>query len=306
MTQTTSDTKSRQRRIYRTTIVGSVGNLLLVVFKFVAGILGHSSAMIADAVHSVSDFVTDVVVLLFVRIAGKPKDCDHNYGHGKYETMATALIGLMLLGVGLGIFWSGATKIWDFYHGVPLEAPGMLALIAALVSILVKEALYRYTVHVGKEVDSQALIANAWHHRSDAFSSIATAVGVGGAILLGSSWRVLDPIAAVVVCVLIIKVAIELLIPSVNELLDKSLPKETEQRILEVVGTFPQVSDPHNLRTRKVGPVSSIEMHLRMNGNLTVAESHKITRDIEAAIRNAIGPETIINIHVEPTPTHGK
>ncbi len=291
---------NRQKEIYKVTIIGGICNFLLLAFKFLAGILGHSAAMIADAVHSLSDFVTDLIVLVFVRISGKPQDKDHDYGHGKYETLATALIGVILVFVGLGILWNGLTSVWAFLKGESLEEPGLLALIAAAVSIVLKEVLYRYTVWVGKRVDSQSVVANAWHHRSDALSSIGTAVGIGGAILLGPSWRVLDPLAAVIVSIFIIKVAIELIIPTVDELLEKSLPDDVEDEILRAVSSVPGVSDPHNLRTRKIGSASAVTVHVRMDGNLTVNESHAHTRDIESRIRALLGPNTFVSVHVEP------
>ncbi len=190
---------------------------------------------------------------MFVRISNKPQDKDHDYGHGKYETLATAIIGILLLLVGFGILWNGAFSIWAFMKGEQLEAPGMVALIAALISILLKEILYQYTVIKGKNLNSQAVVANAWHHRSDAFSSIGTAIGIGGAILLGEHWRVLDPIAAVIVSFFIMKVAIQLLIPCVDELLEKSLPDEVEKDIEQALLSFPGVSEPHHLRTRRIG-----------------------------------------------------
>ena len=218
--------KARKKEIMRVTLLGSFANFVLLVFKFVAGIWGHSSAMIADAVHSLSDFVTDIIVLLFVNISSKPKDESHDYGHGKYETLATSIVGIVLLCVGFGLFWEGANKIYDFYFkGIPLESPGMIALVAALISIVIKELLYHITVWVGRKQNSQVVIANAWHHRSDAFSSIGTALGIGGAILLGDNWRVLDPLAAVIVSLFIVKVALQLVIPAINDLLEKSLPR---------------------------------------------------------------------------------
>ncbi len=291
---------NRQKEIYKATIVGGIVNFLLLVFKFAAGILGHSAAMIADAVHSSSDFVTDIIVLVFVRISGKPQDKDHDYGHGKYETLATALIGAILVFVGLGIAWNGLTSIWSFIKGEPLGEPGMLALIAALVSIAFKEILYRYTVWVGKRVDSQSVVANAWHHRSDAFSSIGTAVGIGGAILLGPSWRVLDPVAAVIVSVFIIKVAFELIGPTIDELLEKSLPDDVEDEILKAVVSVEGVHDPHNLRTRKIGNACAVTVHVRMDGDLTVNQSHALTRTIESRIREILGQGTFVSVHVEP------
>ena len=291
---------SREKEIYKVTIVGSIVNFALLAFKFVAGILGHSAAMLADAVHSLSDFVTDVIVLVFVRISNKPQDKDHDYGHGKYETLATAIIGILLLLVGFGILWSGASSILAFMKGEQLEAPGMVALIAALVSILLKEILYQYTVIKGKSLNSQAVVANAWHHRSDAFSSIGTAVGIGGAILLGEHWRVLDPIAAVIVSFFIMKVAIQLLIPCVDELLEKSLPDEVEKDIEQVLLSFPGVSEPHHLRTRRIGSYCAIEVHVRMDGGITLEEAHITATAIEHKLKTMLGEGTLINIHVEP------
>ncbi|KXT51401.1 cation diffusion facilitator family transporter [Bacteroides intestinalis] len=291
---------SREKEIYKVTIVGSIVNFVLLAFKFVAGILGHSAAMLADAVHSLSDFVTDVIILVFVRISNKPQDKDHDYGHGKYETLATAIIGILLLLVGFGILWNGAFSIWAFMKGEQLEAPGMVALIAALISILLKEILYQYTVIKGKNLNSQAVVANAWHHRSDAFSSIGTAIGIGGAILLGEHWRVLDPIAAVIVSFFIMKVAIQLLIPCVDELLEKSLPDEVEKDIEQALLSFPGVSEPHHLRTRRIGSYCAIEVHVRMDGGITLEEAHTTATAIEHKLKTMLGEGTLINIHVEP------
>lgn len=291
---------SREKEIYKVTIVGSIVNFVLLAFKFVAGILGHSAAMLADAVHSLSDFVTDVIVLVFVRISNKPQDKDHDYGHGKYETLATAIIGILLLLVGFGILWNGAFSIWAFMKGEQLETPGMVALIAALISILLKEILYQYTVIKGKNLNSQAVVANAWHHRSDAFSSIGTAIGIGGAILLGEHWRVLDPIAAVIVSFFIMKVAIQLLIPCVDELLEKSLPDEVEKDIEQALLSFPGVSEPHHLRTRRIGSYCAIEVHVRMDGGITLEEAHTTATAIEHKLKTMLGEGTLINIHVEP------
>lgn len=292
---------AREKGIYRITVMGSAVNFVLLVFKFFAGIAGHSAAMLADAVHSLSDFVTDLIVLVFVRISNRPQDKGHDYGHGKYETLATALIGILLLGAGLGILWNGAARIYGFLHGDPLEAPRMLALVAALVSIVLKEALYRYTVIAGRKLQSQVVVANAWHHRSDALSSIGTAVGIGGAILLGPRWRVLDPVAAVVVSLLIVKVSVQLLIPCVEELLEKSLPDEVEKEIEQTVLSFPGVSQPHHLRTRRIGSYYAIELHVRMDGKISLEEAHRTATAIENKLREKFGKETHVGIHVEPT-----
>lgn len=294
------ETKDREHRIYFVTLMGSVVNVVLLVFKFMAGILGGSAAMIADAVHSLSDFLTDIVVVLFVKISSKPEDKDHDYGHGKYETLATSLIGVALLCVGLYILYNGSYRTWAAFNGAPIEQPGIVALWAALFSIVMKEWTYRFTAKVGKEVQSQAVVANAWHHRSDALSSIGAAVGIGGAIFLGKDWAVLDPIAAVVVSIFIIRTAAMLVSGALDELLEKSLPDEEEQQIEEIVYSEPEVSGIHHLCTRRIGDHIAIEMHLRMPGEITLNESHAHATNIERKLRSHFGERTHINIHVEP------
>ena len=294
------ETKSREKSIYKITWIGSLVNFMLMAFKFAAGILGHSSALVADAVHSLSDFVTDIIVIVFVRLSGKPEDEGHRYGHGKYETLATALIGVALFAVGIGLLVGGATKVAQALDGATLPAPSMIALIAAAVSIISKEILYRYTVRVGKEQNSQAVIANAWHHRSDAFSSIGTLIGVGGAMLLGEKWHVLDPIAAIVVSAFIIKVAIGLIKPCVDELLERSLPAETEKQILDIIMSFPEVSSPHHLRTRRIGNHIAIEVHLRMDGQTSLENAHAVATRVEVRLKEEFGPDTHVGIHMEP------
>ncbi|MBR5567817.1 MAG: cation transporter [Bacteroidales bacterium] len=300
------NTNAREKSIFRITWIGSIVNFLLLVFKFVAGFLGHSSALVADAVHSLSDFVTDIIVIVFVKISGKPEDEDHRYGHGKYETLATALIGLALFAVGVGLLAGGATKVVEVIKGAILPAPSIVALVAAAVSIVSKEILYRYTVRVGKNLNSQAVIANAWHHRSDAFSSVGTLVGIGGAIFLGEKWRVLDPIAAIVVSAFILKVAIDLIKPCVDELLERSLPFETERQILAIITSFPEISSPHHLRTRRIGNNYAIEVHIRMDGQTTLEDAHTVATNIERRLKAEFGPETHIGIHMEPLKTPAK
>lgn len=294
------ETKDREHRIYFVTLMGSVVNVVLLVFKFMAGILGGSAAMIADAVHSLSDFLTDIVVVLFVKISSKPEDKDHDYGHGKYETLATSFIGVALLCVGLYILYSGSYRTWAAFNGASIEQPGIVALWAALFSIMLKEWTYRFTVKVGKEVQSQAVIANAWHHRSDSLSSIGTAIGIGGAIFLGKEWALLDPIAAVVVSIFIIRTAAMLVSGALDELLEKSLPDAEERQIAEIVQSEPEVSGMHHLCTRRIGSRIAIEMHLRMPGNISLNESHAHATNIERKLRSHFGERTHINIHVEP------
>lgn len=280
--------------------MGSIVNMILLILKFAAGILGHSAAMVADAVHSLSDFLTDIVVIAFVRLSSKPADKDHDYGHGKYETIATSIIGMALIVVAVMLGWNGIDKIIYVIQGNKLESPGIIALVAAIVSILLKEWVFRITRKVALEVNSQALEANAWHHRSDALSSVGTTIGIGGAVLLGSNWAVLDPIAAVVVSVLIFITAFRLLRQASGELLEESLPKETEDKIEEIVYRDTLVRDIHNLHTRRIGSIIAIEMHLRLPGNITLTESHCHASEIERSLRDEFGDNTHIMLHIEP------
>lgn len=291
---------SRQREIYRVTIVGSVVNMLLLIFKFVAGIVGNSAAMVADAVHSLSDFVTDIVVILFVRLSGRPADEDHGYGHGKFETLATLFVSLVLFGVAVMLFVGGVKDIVAVARGRQLAEPTMVALIAAVISIIAKELLYHYTVKCGEKLNSQVVVANAWHHRSDAFSSIGVLAGVGGAMFLGGSWAVLDPIAATIVSLFIVKVAYSLLKPSLEELLERSLPKDVEQRIEQIILSVDGVSSPHHLRTRRIGSAYAIEVHIRMDGNITLTQAHAVTTAVERLLKQEFGDSTHVGIHTEP------
>ena len=292
--------KEREQRIYKVTLAGSIVNFVLLSLKFIAGIIGNSAAMIADAVHSLSDFFTDVIVLVFVRVSNKPKDKSHDYGHAKFETFATLLISFVLMLVGLGIAWKGVAVIISVTQGEILESPGMIALIAALISIVSKEALYQYTVINGRKLKSDAVIANAWHHRSDALSSIATTVGIGGAIFMGDKWTILDPLAALFVSFFIVKISFKLMKPCMDELMEMSLPDEVENEITAIVETFEGVSDIHNLHTRKMGNNCAIEFHIRMDGKITLAQTHETTMEIEQRLKERYGPKTHVIIHTEP------
>ncbi len=292
--------KIRKRRIYRVTLVGFAVNLVLSLAKLTAGVFGRSGAMVADAVHSFSDLATDVVVIVFARISAKPRDDGHDYGHGKYETLATILISMALGVVGVGILVNSIGAVRSVLDGGVLPRPGLVALVAAVLSIAAKEILYRYTVREGRAIDSPSVVANAWHHRSDALSSLGTLVGIGCAYFLGDKWRIADPIAALIVAVFIFKVAFDLIRTGVGELLEKSLPEETEREILRIVTLDPAVREPHNLRTRRIGAAIAIEIHIRVDGAMTVARSHALTVGIERRLRERFGEGTMIAVHVEP------
>lgn len=291
---------SREKTIYRTTLIGTAVNALLIVLKFVAGFVGRSSAMVADAVHSLSDFVTDVIVLVFVKIAGKPRDKSHDYGHGKFETLATVIIGIILVFAGIGLMINGVELILKSIRGEALPRPGLVALVIAVLSIVSKEWLYHYTLRKGREVDSQAVIANAWHHRSDSISSIGTLIGIAGAMFLGDHWRILDPIAAIIVSIFIVKSGIDIMKPGVNELLEASLPEEQEREIMNLVSSVPGIKDIRNLRTRRIGNSIAVDLNIRMDGNMSLSDAHTIATNAEKVIKQRFGKNTYINIHMEP------
>ncbi|MCR4921458.1 MAG: cation diffusion facilitator family transporter [Bacteroidaceae bacterium] len=293
-------TAQRQRQIYEVTLAGGAVNVLLLLFKFVAGIVGHSAAMVADAVHSLSDFVTDIIVLAFVYISGKPKDKSHDYGHGKYETLAMTIIGLALVVVAVGIVYGGTMKITAWARGEQLQAPGMLALWAALLSVVLKEGVFRYSMLKARQLHSQAVEANAWHHRSDALSSVGTALGIGGAIFLGQRWTVLDPVASVIVGLFIVKVALFLLRDGIGDLTEHSLPDEVETEILQLAASIDGVAQPHDLRTRRIGNHYAIELHILMDGDIPLREAHDKASEVEELLKSHYGAETHIAVHVEP------
>ena len=293
--------KDREKKIFKVTLAGSAGNAILVVLKFVAGVISHSSAMIADAIHSLSDFITDIIVLIFVGISARPQDTSHDYGHGKFETLASMFISLALLAAAIGIIVSGALKFTSWLNGEDLSAPGSLALWVAIMSIIIKELMFQYTARKGKELSSPALTANAWHHRSDALSSIAAAIGIGGAVIIGGRWTVLDPLASIVVGAMLVKVAFKIMKPSLGELTDESLSEETEEEIMETISSFKDVSEPHNLRTRRIGNRIAIEAHIRMDGNMSLLQAHEITSEIEKKLKDRFGAQTIVTLHMEPT-----
>ena len=293
--------ESREKDIYKVTLWGTAVNALLVVVKFVAGIAGRSAALVADAVHSLTDFVTDIIVLIFVKISGKPRDEEHGYGHGKFETLGTMIIGVILLGTGIGLLVNSLRLIVASLGGAELPEPGWIALAVALLSIVAKEGLYRYTVREGRRLHSDAVVANAWHHRSDAISSIGTVVGIAGAMFFGARWRILDPVAAAVVSVFIIKAGYDIIRPALNELLEGSLPKEQTATLERIICSVPGVDGFHNLRSRKIGSGIAVDVHIKMDGNMRLTQAHDIATQVESRIRKEFGKGTTIYVHMEPS-----
>lgn len=290
----------REKRITSVTLWGALANLLLMVAKFVAGIFGSSSAMVADAVHSLSDFVSDALVLVMVRISSKGKDKGHDYGHGKFETMAVLAISVLLAVVSVKMMVTGIEKILSVIDGGTLDKPGNMALYAAIASIAVKEILYRWTVREGRRLNSSAMIANAWHHRSDALSSVASLAGIAGAIAFGGRWVLLDPLTGCFISVFILAVSVKMAYPALAELMEASLPDDVEEEIISIVSAVESVDGIHGLKTRRSGHYVIIDAHIVVDPDMSVAKAHEITTVAETALRRRFGEETQISLHIEP------
>lgn len=284
-------------------LVGMTSDVGLSALKILTGIFGHSTAILADGIHSISDTVTDALVYAMVRLSGKGVDQRYRYGRGKYETLAAFLISIILVVVAVGLMTGAVGDVWTALNGGTLERPHNIALIVGIIAVAVKEGLYHYTRIKGHQTGSAALKAYAWHHRADALSTAATLLGVAGAMFLGERWRVLDPLAAIAVSVLILVLAYRMGRPAVEELLEVSLPQNEQDTISAIVKGTPGVKAFHNLRTRRNGSLSVVDMHIKVDGNLSVSESHDITRAIEHQLSDALG-EVMTNIHVEPYHGH--
>lgn len=290
----------RTAKVTFVTLVGSVVNIILTVFKIFAGVLGRSTAMIADGIHSLSDLLSDIVVIVFVKISTKGRDKDHDYGHGKFETFATLIISLMLIVVAVNLMSGGINKIRQILDGGEVSSPGMIALWAAVASIVLKEILYRYTIIQGKALNSPMMIANAWHHRSDAFSSVGSLLGIAGAIFLGDKFVILDPITGCVISIFILVMAVKMSVPAIKELLDVSLPDDVEEKIEATAKSVKGVVDLHELKTRREGPGIIMEGHLVLDSEISLKEAHDISKKVEESLRKEFGTETQISLHLEP------
>lgn len=290
----------RTAKVTFVTLVGLVVNIILTVFKIFAGVLGRSTAMIADGIHSLSDLMSDIVVIVFVKISAKGRDKDHDYGHGKFETFATLIISLMLIVVAVNLMSGGINKIRQILDGGEVSSPGMIALWAAVASIVLKEILYRYTIIQGKALNSPMMIANAWHHRSDAFSSVGSLLGIAGAIFLGDKFVILDPITGCVISIFILVMAVKMSVPAIKELLDVSLPDDVEEKIEATAKSVKGVVDLHELKTRREGPGIIMEGHLVLDSEISLKEAHDISKKVEESLRKEFGTETQISLHLEP------
>lgn len=290
----------RGQEIRRITVVGAIVNIILTIFKIIAGVLGRSAAMVADGIHSLSDLLSDIVVLVFTHISSKGKDKNHSFGHGKFETMATLIVSVILVAVGAKLMADGVASIIGVMNGNSIPLPGSIALWAAIGSIIIKEILYHATIRTARRTDSPVVFANAWHHRSDALSSIGALTGIAGAMILGEKWTILDPIASCCISIAIIVVAVKMSLPSLAELLETSLPEEVEKDIISIANSVQGVENIHELKTRRNGISYIIDAHIVVDPHISVTEAHNIATDVENALKEKYGNETQINIHIEP------
>ena len=284
----------------RATYVGMAVNALLIVVKMIGGVSGASAALVADAVHSFSDLITDVGVIVGLRFISKPADEKHAYGHGRIETAISLLMGLGIVITGMGMLRSGGSAILRSFSGEYPPEPGYIALAMAFVSIFSKEALFHYTRIIARKSGSRALEANAWHHRSDALSSVGTVIGVGGAIVLGSSWTILDAVAAVFVSMLVIKVGFDIGWNAFRELSDEALSNNARTSVINAITSVEGVKGTHNLRTRSLGRYATVDAHVQVDAHITVLEGHNIATEVENAVRQVLESAAFVTIHVEP------
>lgn len=274
-------------------IFGVVGNIILTALKAIAGAVGGSSAMVADAIHSASDIIASAVVYISLKIAKKPADEEHPFGHGKAEAISSAVVGLMLIAAGIQIIRTA----YDTISSGSVKTPGIIALYAAVLSIVVKEIMYRVTYKAGKKINSPSTIANALDHRSDAFSSIATFIGIGGAIL---GYPVMDPIAGVIVSLFILKMGYDITIDAANQIMDKSPEKDKVDLVKEAVLNTPGVEDAHDIRVRQSGPFYFVDLDISVDKNVSLDKAHEIGDTVRSNVYKAIDKIYEVRVHIDP------
>ena len=291
----TADPTSKERIVRKVTWVGLCVNLILAAVKFAAGILGRSQALIADAIHSLTDLTTDIAVIAGSHYWSRPPDENHPYGHRRLETLVTVFIGVVLVLAGIGIGWKAISTLHE-QHSPP---PGWIAVIAALASIICKESLYRWTAITGQRVKSPALAANAWHHRTDALSSIPVLIAVTGARVF-PTWSFLDHVGAVVVSIFILHASVKIIWPGLGELIDVGAPTEIRRRIRDIALKNEGVLQVHDIRTRFISSSIQVDLHIVVEGLITVREGHDIADDVRARIVTAIPEVLDVIVHVDP------
>jgi cation diffusion facilitator family transporter len=287
---------TRERYVRKVTWIGLLTNIGLSGLKFAAGYFGRSQALIADAIHSLTDTTTDIAIIAGSHYWSRPADEDHPYGHRRLETLVTAFIGIMLVAAGIGIGWEAISTL----HKKQAASPGWIALYAAMASIVVKEVLYRWTAAVGKKIKSPALAANAWHHRTDAISSLPVLVAVGGALIF-PTWSFLDRVGAVIVSIFILHAALKIIWPAVSELIDAGVPEEIQNKIMGIASNTMGVREVHAIRSRYISSSIQIDLHIVVDGNISVREGHTIADSVEGNIIGGIPEVLEVVVHVDPS-----
>ena len=293
--QQASHDAAREKTVRKVTWVGLLANLFLAGFKFIAGISGRSQALVADAIHSLTDLTTDIAVIAGSHYWSRPPDDDHPYGHRRLETLVTVFIGIALVAAGIGIGWRAISTLQQ----KTAAPPGWIALVAAFVSIICKEAIYRWTAIIGKRVKSPALAANAWHHRTDALSSLPVLVAVAGAKAF-PSWSFLDRLGAAVVSIFILHASIKIIWPAVSELIDAGVPTQTRKKIRAMALKNEDVLQVHDIRTRYISSSIQVDLHIVVDGTITVREGHAIADDVRDRIIAEIPEVLDVIVHVDP------
>jgi cation diffusion facilitator family transporter len=287
--------------IQNITFLGLTVNLILVFLKMISGILGNSSAIIADAIHSLSDLTTDIIVIISTYFTQKPSDKTHPYGHGKFETIASLFIGIFLMLTSIGILQDSVKKLLAFILiKENIGKPTFFPFIIVIFSIIIKELLYQITIRTSKKIQSSALKANALHHRSDVFSSVAVLIGITLTFIPNNSLSIAEPIATIIVGIIILISAYKICTENLNELSEASLPENINKKIMEIIENTNGAIEPHNLKTRKISNTLVIDVHICVNPNLSIVEGHDISSAVELALKNSFGKETITSIHIEP------
>ncbi len=298
--ETPQNTHSEKNRLRyqatrKVTLIGMLVNIFLSAAQLIGGVLVHSQALIADGIHTLSDLASDIVVLIAAKVASQEADDDHPYGHGRFETIATVVLGLALAGVAVGIAMNAYGRI---SHPERLLQPQPLALLFAALAIVSKEALYQYTMVIAKKINSKMLQANAWHHRSDAISSIMVALGVAGSVFLKIPW--LDAAAAIVVAIMIFYMGVRLILDSAMELVDTALEPEKMAEIRDYISNIEGVEETHMLRTRKMGNNVLADVHIQVNSYLSVSEGHYIAENVIQKLRKKFPEMHDITVHIDP------
>ncbi|MCL2546234.1 MAG: cation diffusion facilitator family transporter [Oscillospiraceae bacterium] len=296
--------RTNEQKAMRVSAVGIAFDILILTpLKLIAGIVGGSTAMLADAAHSLSDMLTTVIAMIGVKLANRKADKSHPYGHERFECVAAILVSIALAVTGIGIGWTGIRHIVsvDLSDGIDMGTPGLIALIAAAATIIVTEGMFWYKRRVAKSINSGALMADAWHHRADALSSVASFIGV---FIARQGFPIFDPLAAIVICPLILKAALDIFRDALGKMTDKACDEATEQQMRDVIDAFDKVRGIDELKTRLFGDKIYVDVEISIDGEHTLHESHAVAQDVHDAIEATFSAVKHCMVHVNPHATN--